>query len=265
MEEDLKLLLRKLKVRLEGKGEREEREKMFELWKGVADEMREDRKLLASALGRIEKGIDVLSKKEIGFPEIQKTEIKKPEWYKEPPEKVEIKNLKIPEFPEEIKVKDLKIPEFPKEIDVKRPAWIEKIAALFKTEIRMDILKDAISDLAKKILKVRIEEQARPLQVIPIDKDGRVILPASPIVQCNSPKEVGIKDSGGTRINPAKEDGHLANLPGLSIPVHDYIELGYTGSNLTSVVYKTGGSGGTTVATLTLGYTDDNLTSVTKS
>lgn len=46
---------------------------------------------------------------------------------------------------------------------------------------------------------------------------------------------------------------------------YDYISLGYTGTNLTSVVYKTGGSGGTTVATLTLAYTGDNLTSVTKS
>jgi hypothetical protein len=42
--------------------------------------------------------------------------------------------------------------------------------------------------------------------------------------------------------------------------------LSYTGSNLTDVVYKTGGSSGTTVATLTLAYDgNDNLTSVTKS
>lgn len=55
-------------------------------------------------------------------------------------------------------------------------------------------------------------------------------------------------------------------LTGLEIPAHDYIDLSYTGSNLTSVVYKDGGSGGTTVATLTLAYDgNDNLTSVTKS
>lgn len=55
-------------------------------------------------------------------------------------------------------------------------------------------------------------------------------------------------------------------VTGLEIPEHDYISLGYTGSNLTSVIYKTGGSGGTTVATLTLAYDgSDNLTSVTKS
>lgn len=55
-------------------------------------------------------------------------------------------------------------------------------------------------------------------------------------------------------------------IAGLNVPTHDYISLGYTGPNLTSVVYKTGGSGGTTVATLTLAYDgSNNLISVTKS
>jgi hypothetical protein len=58
----------------------------------------------------------------------------------------------------------------------------------------------------------------------------------------------------------------LAVINGLSIPEHDYISLSYTGSNLTGVVYKTGGSGGTTVGTLTLAYDgSSNLISVTKS
>ncbi len=60
--------------------------------------------------------------------------------------------------------------------------------------------------------------------------------------------------------------GSVNTLEGLSIPEHDYISLSYTGSNLTGVVYKTGGSGGTTVATLVLTYDgSNNLTSVTKS
>ena len=58
----------------------------------------------------------------------------------------------------------------------------------------------------------------------------------------------------------------LVVVGGLSIPEHDYIDLSYTGTNLTGVVYKTGGSGGTTVGTLTLAYDgSDNLISVTKS
>lgn len=65
----------------------------------------------------------------------------------------------------------------------------------------------------------------------------------------------------------AKEDGNLAYLPGLSIPKHDYLFLGYDANgNLISVVYKTGGSGGIIVGTLTLAYdANNNLISVTKS
>jgi len=47
---------------------------------------------------------------------------------------------------------------------------------------------------------------------------------------------------------------------------YDYISLTYTGTNLTGVVFKTGGSEGTTVSTLTLGYDgSNNLTEVTKT
>lgn len=59
--------------------------------------------------------------------------------------------------------------------------------------------------------------------------------------------------------------GASSVIEGLSIPAHDYIALSYTGSNLTGVIYKTGGAGGTTVATLTLAYTGSVLDSITKS
>lgn len=57
-----------------------------------------------------------------------------------------------------------------------------------------------------------------------------------------------------------------ASIAGMAIPANDYISLGYTGANLTSVIYKSGGASGTTVATLTLAYDgSNNLISVTKS
>jgi hypothetical protein len=75
--------------------------------------------------------------------------------------------------------------------------------------------------------------------------------------------EVEISNDVG---NPVPVSGTVNVLTGLEIPDHDYIALSYTGINLTGVVYKTGGAGGTTVATLTLAYDgSDNLTSVTKS
>lgn len=72
----------------------------------------------------------------------------------------------------------------------------------------------------------------------------------------------------GLLANEAKQDDIIAaieKLIGFEIPAYDYIALTYTGDNLTGVVYKTGGSGGTTVATLTLAYTGAVLDSVTKT
>ena len=46
---------------------------------------------------------------------------------------------------------------------------------------------------------------------------------------------------------------------------YDYIGLSYTGDNLTGVVYKTGGSGGSTVATLALAYTGAVLDTITRT
>jgi len=60
-------------------------------------------------------------------------------------------------------------------------------------------------------------------------------------------------------------DDHNVQVSNQLVPEkYDYIGLVYTGSNLTTVTFKTGGSGGTTVATLTLAYTGSVLDSVTK-
>ena len=54
-------------------------------------------------------------------------------------------------------------------------------------------------------------------------------------------------------------------MAGLNIPLHDYVSCSYTGANMTGVVFKNGGSGGNTVATLTLTYDgSNNLLTVTK-
>lgn len=82
--------------------------------------------------------------------------------------------------------------------------------------------------------------------------------------------EVGVKatDEGLLRVQVSPNSSGPpipVSVSGLEIPDHDYIALSYSGANLTGVTYKTGGSGGTTVATLTLGYDGSNLVSVTKS
>jgi len=66
----------------------------------------------------------------------------------------------------------------------------------------------------------------------------------------------------------------VRNVAGLNVPQHDYISVSYVGAtnNISSVVYKEGGSGGTTVATLTFTYVggvpaadDADIATVTKS
>jgi len=92
----------------------------------------------------------------------------------------------------------------------------------------------------------------------------------------NVTKGSGVVDSNTQRVTLATDGPGVANLttiatntarvPGFSLPAYDYISCSYTGSNLTGVVYKTGGASGTSVATLTLAYDgSNNLTSVTKS
>lgn len=52
----------------------------------------------------------------------------------------------------------------------------------------------------------------------------------------------------------------------VDLPPYDHIAMSYTDGNLTGVVYRVGGSGGTAVATMTLAYdANGNLTSVTRS
>jgi len=46
---------------------------------------------------------------------------------------------------------------------------------------------------------------------------------------------------------------------------YDYIALSYTGSDLTGVIYKLGGSGGTTVANLALAYSAGVLQTITRT
>lgn len=73
---------------------------------------------------------------------------------------------------------------------------------------------------------------------------------------------------GGTTWAPIKVNtgGALSVLSAMVPFAYDYVSFGYTGNNVTTMVFKTGGSTGTTVATLTLAYDiNDNLTSITRS
>lgn len=76
---------------------------------------------------------------------------------------------------------------------------------------------------------------------------------------------VSLPTGAATSSNQTTTNNHLAALNSLTPTQYDYINCTYTSGNLTGVVYKSGGSGGTTVSTLTLTYdVNNNLTSVNK-
>lgn len=78
---------------------------------------------------------------------------------------------------------------------------------------------------------------------------------------------VQIENASGTVINPATEET-LQSVAGLNIPKYDYVSFSYDTPTQTTITFKTGGSGGTTVATVVLVYTDatqNNISTVTKT
>lgn len=65
------------------------------------------------------------------------------------------------------------------------------------------------------------------------------------------------------RVLNVDESGNFINLPS-----HDYIAVTYPNNTTEVYTYKSGGSGGTTVLTITLVYTDttkENLSSMAKT
>jgi len=179
------------------------------------------------------------------YPEFPETiKIEKPDWWKEPqvivkPPEVEVK---VPE----VKVPEIKIPE------IKIP----------KTEVDLR----ALGELQQTISQALLTPKKEPQPVVLVDPERKTMYRAEMTAVARAPEEIKLKDKTGNLINPTTEDGNLAKIPGLAIPIHDYIGLTYTGSNLTEVVYKQGGASGTVVATLTLSYdVSGNLISVTKT
>lgn len=76
--------------------------------------------------------------------------------------------------------------------------------------------------------------------------------------------------AGEVAVKVSNPDGSSIGtiFAGLSIPTHDYIGVTYPTSTTEEYVYKIGGSGGTTVATVTVVYTSStkvDLSSVTKT
>ncbi len=86
------------------------------------------------------------------------------------------------------------------------------------------------------------------------------------------PQQNYVKKSDGTVVAMQGDDsGNLMVVQGFSIAGHDYVALTYVAAGngvgeVETATYKTGGSGGTTLATLTLTYDSSNrIATVTKT
>lgn len=75
-----------------------------------------------------------------------------------------------------------------------------------------------------------------------------------------------VENEAGTAVSRQKEiatESTLQTIAGFGIPAHDYIGVAYPTATREVYTYKNGGSGGTTVATITVNYTDTTKEYVT--
>jgi len=99
------------------------------------------------------------------------------------------------------------------------------------------------------------------------DSDNRVIVDGSGNLQTevNNVVDVDATGQGDVPVTLDDEQVETKELNQLVPEEYDYISLSYTNDDLTGVVYKTGGVGGDTVATLTLTYSNSILQTITRT
>lgn len=157
-------------------------------------------------------------------------ELKKPDWWNEPPKEIEIKNWPEPqEFPE-IKIPDF--PKFPEKIAIKKPKWYQKISL-------KQFKNDLLSGLAKLLVNIleRYTESEHPLAVrMSNGKEFYNIVVSA--VATGAPDPVGLKDSGGNTIDPAK---HLSVNKAIEDLTQDINAAAYSQTTSHSAAYRFSG------------------------
>lgn len=107
-----------------------------------------------------------------------------------------------------------------------------------------------------------IFDKTHPLRV-DVDENLKVTLDSQIVEVVGTVK---IEDTAGNPLTSAGGALDVRNISQLIPSAFDYVALSPTGTNPTTIVYKTGGVGGTTVATLTLTYdANNNVQTVTRS
>jgi len=200
-----------------------------------------------------------------------------------PPEvRVEVPKIDMPRVV--IPPQEPPIVNMPDMVSVRRPSWIDKIVSLTGIEKLLKEIKNAIPSVkwpksAKEAISVRLSDGEKFYKAIGggLSTLGNLLTFANSdnekkaaLVDGDRHVQVDILTSGlptGAATEAKQDDviDELQTINSFTPSVYDYISLAYTDGNLVTVVFKNGGSGGTTVSTLTLAYTDGNLVSVTKT
>jgi len=177
------------------------------------------------------------------------------------PDKFEVVVSNQKEYPKEISVSNLQEIKIPEALSLKKPDWYKEsnLTPIIKEITKIwEVLKE------EKTLKIDLseyQEKNNPLSVRLTD--GKEFYKAVMAVYGGG----GGFDISGLATATKQDDiiTELGVINSLTPSAYDYIALTYTGDNLTGVVFKTGGAGGTTVSTLTLAYTGSVLDSVTQT
>src|SRR5574343_392586 len=152
-------------------------------------------------------------------------------------------------------MKNIKIPthkNFPNKFSLNETQINELLLAVQSIPpFPVDDLVKAIDAVGKKIELIKIEKPEFNTKLIELKLDSVV----------KAIKSINISVSGGGGGIPSQLisgnslNVNLETLPGFQIPNYDYIEVTYPVNTTEVYTYKTGGSGGTTVATITVVYT----------
>lgn len=115
-----------------------------------------------------------------------------------------------------------------------------------------------------------LENEARTLKIDPADREeSSTFGKLNPVTERQEVDAfvatLPLPAGGATAANQLVEIANLQALNSLVPLTYDYIALSYTGSDLTTVVFKIGGPAGATVSTLTLAYSASVLQSVTRT
>jgi molybdopterin converting factor small subunit len=215
------------------------------------------------------------------------------------PEFPEIPEVKIPDYPTEIKVSNLEeikpidkfadivkaIEKQNKELKPQDKNVVGELKAILKelkkekkdlTPELIDKVSELIKSVDKKsidfsILENQLTELYGLLYSVKEYDEIKVKLNGKQFEKLSTKTAQAIAAGGATGQYDKLISDDLNNLVGLEIPPHDYIAITYVTvgngiGEINTVTFKDGGSGGTTVATLTLGYdSSNNLTSVTRT